>query len=277
MTRPFSLEHDIQLILGNKVSLNDQGLSARISGQLRIKAAADHLTTANGELLLQDGKYQAYGQDLTISQGELRFAGGAITNPGLNIRAERTMMVTTSSLNQNNNSRILSAPTQFDHTTTDLKIGLMITGTAEQPNIQLFSEPSGLSQNDILAYLLLGRSANKASTADNQYLWQAASALSTGTQSGIGHTLKKSLKIDDISIQSTLTANNEDRSTPEPTPTLVLGKHLNKKLYLSYQIGLLEPLNTLRLLYKFSHKWSMQAETGDHESGMDLYYTIEKD
>ena len=274
-TPRFQLYHDLQIVLGNKVLLNDRGLSARIAGKLHIKASPDHLTTANGEILIHDGKYQAYGQDLTISEGALHFAGGPLNNPGLNIRALRTITVATSSLNLTSES-ILATPSQFNDATTQLTIGLLISGTSAAPRITLFSEPSGLSQNDILSYLLLGRSSNQASSADSQYLWQAASALGTGgSQSGLGNSLKKSLKIDDISIDSVVEPG-ENHLSMQATPALTLGKQLNKRTYLSYKVGLLQPLNTLRLLYRFNKKWAIQAETGDHGSGMDVYYTIEK-
>ena len=276
--KTFRLSHDLQIQLGNKVRLNNRGLSARIKGALHIKASPNHLTVANGKIQIQDGKYQAYGQDLTISEGELLFAGGPINNPGLNITAQRTITVASTALRHLNNTRVLDTPTQFNDATTQLTIGLLIGGTSEQPQINLFSEPGGLSQNDILSYLLLGRSAAQATNADTQYLWQAASALGAGsTQSGLGYTLKKSLKIDDISIESALEPSNEDDGSLQATPALVLGKRLNKNLYLSYRVGLLQPLNTLRLLYSFSKKWSVQIATGDHGSGVDMYYTIEKD
>ena len=46
-------------------------------------------TQGTGEIQIVDGKYRAFGNELTIDPGRFVFGGGAIDNPGLDVRAYR--------------------------------------------------------------------------------------------------------------------------------------------------------------------------------------------
>jgi translocation and assembly module TamB len=56
--------------------------------------------------------------------------------------------------------------------------------------------------------------------------------------------------------------------------SFVAGKYLSPNLYVSYGIGLFDPVSTLRLRYILSSNWTLQAETGT-ATGTDLLYRIE--
>ena len=71
--------------------------------------------------------------------------------------------------------------------------------------------------------------------------------------------------IEDVGIESSLT--NET--------SIVLGKYLSPKLYVSYGISLTESLNTLKLRYTLGDHWTIKTEFGE-EGGADLVYTIDK-
>jgi translocation and assembly module TamB len=57
--------------------------------------------------------------------------------------------------------------------------------------------------------------------------------------------------------------------------SLVLGKYLSPRLYVSYGVSLTESLNTLKLRYSLDDRWTVKTEVGE-ERGADLVYTIEK-
>ena len=48
-------------------------------------------TQARGEVRLVEGRYKAYGQDLSVETGRLIFTGGLITDPAVELRAERNV------------------------------------------------------------------------------------------------------------------------------------------------------------------------------------------
>ena len=57
--------------------------------------------------------------------------------------------------------------------------------------------------------------------------------------------------------------------------SLVLGRYLSPRLYVSYGISLTQQLNTLKLRYTLGDHWTVKTEAGQ-ASGADLVYSIEK-
>lgn len=56
----------------------------------------------------------------------------------------------------------------------------------------------------------------------------------------------------------------------------MIGKYLTPSLYVSYGVGLFEPVNTLRLRYTISRRWRLVTESSTAASGGDLIYHIER-
>ena len=57
--------------------------------------------------------------------------------------------------------------------------------------------------------------------------------------------------------------------------SLVIGRYLSPKLYVSYGVGLVDSFNTLNFRYQLSSKWQLKGESGETQ-GADLLYTIER-
>ena len=55
--------------------------------------------------------------------------------------------------------------------------------------------------------------------------------------------------------------------------SFVAGTYLAPNLYVSYGIGLFDPISTLRLRYDISKHWSLEAERGVSSSADVLYRT----
>ncbi len=62
---------------------------------------------------------------------------------------------------------------------------------------------------------------------------------------------------------------------PLEEASLVAGKYLSPALYVSYGVGLFEPISTFRLRYLLSGRWTLQAESGRSTSA-DLLYRVER-
>ena len=126
------------------------GFTGRASRQILDRASALRLSTPNGRPQLQgviqasDGTYKAYGQKLVIERGSLAFTG-PVDNPRLDIQAMRPQSATASS--------------------SDVKVGVLISGTAQDPRVRLYSEPP-MSETEKLSWLVLGR--DLASAAECQ-------------------------------------------------------------------------------------------------------------
>jgi translocation and assembly module TamB len=71
--------------------------------------------------------------------------------------------------------------------------------------------------------------------------------------------------IDDVGIETDLSNDT----------SLVFGRYLSDKLYISYGISLAEAINTLKLRYTIGDRWTLKTESGKAQSA-DLEYVIRK-
>ncbi len=232
----------VELVLGRNVHFEGLGLTTDLDGRLKTRMRPGRAATGEGDLRLRDGRYKAYGQNLQIERGRLIFSGGPLTEPGLDIKAYR-------------------------QATTEIRAGVIVRGPLDKPQVSLYSEP-GMRETDQLSYLVLGRAAESRSEDDQAMLNNAALALGLKGGDFLAKRFKGTLGLDEVSI-GTQPGEQANQAS------LVLGKYLSPDIYVSYGIGLFEPVYTFRLRYQLSSKWSLQTESGV-ESGGDLFYTIER-
>lgn len=230
----------VRIVLGDSVSFQGFGFSARPQGSILATDEPGRATTGTGELILTGGRYRAYGQDLSVQRGRILFAGGPIDNPGLDIRATRTAR---------------------DGTVA----GLDIAGTLRYPEVTLFSEPA-MMQSEALAYLILGHPLGSASTSEGSRVAGAAASLGLKGGNLLASRIGQRFGLSEVSIEA---------EGPLEEAALVAGKYLSPRLYVSYGVGLFEPINTFRLRYMLSSRWTLQAESGK-AAGADALYRIER-
>jgi len=56
--------------------------------------------------------------------------------------------------------------------------------------------------------------------------------------------------------------------------SLVLGRYLSPRLYLSYGVDLVESIQTFKLFYTIGDKWTLRTEPYGKDTGADIVYTI---
>ncbi|PWK39963.1 translocation/assembly module TamB domain-containing protein [Pseudomonas sp. OV226] len=227
---PLAMKMDIDVVVGeDKLSFAGFGLTANVQGHVHI---GDNLDT-RGELWLNDGRYRAYGQRLTVRRARLLFAG-PLDQPYLDVEAIRQ--------------------------TDDVIAGIRLSGSAEQPTTQIFSEPA-MSQEQALSYLVLGRPLS-SNGEDNNMLAQAALGLGLMGSSGVTGGLAKDLGIQDFQL---------DTQGSGSTTSVVASGNISEKLSLRYGVGVFEPANTIALRYKLSKKVYLEAASGV-ASSLDIFY-----
>lgn len=229
----------IRLTLGDRVNFYGFGFEGRFSGSLLLIDQPGELTTASGELNIPEGRYRAYGQRLDITDGRLLFSGGPLTNPGLDIRAVRV--------------------------TGDVTAGIKVRGSLDQPVLELFSIPA-MGETDALSYLLLGRPMENTSDEEGATMAKAALALGLAGGDKFARLIGNRFGLDEVRVES---SDGGDQAS------LVMGRYLSPKLYISYGVGLVEAFNTFAVRYQISEKWQLKAESGEYQ-GADLFYTIER-
>ncbi len=268
---PTNLGLSIQFKLGDRINFKFHDLTAKLTGSLNISQRPGSLPRATGELSTVNGTYKAYGKTLIIQTGRLTYAGNLLTNPGIDLRAiQHIRSVGYAAQSQFNSSAIQPVYTGTDTIT----VGVWIRGTINKPILTLFSEPAGLSQGDILSYLVLGQPQSLASGSSGLSLLGMASSSYSGGAGNVTDKLQNTLGLSEFSVGSTEYYDTTSNST-QSASTVNLGRNLGRNLSLHYNIGLFSSLSIFSLRYDISKHFAIQSETSALENGGDLLYQVE--
>ena len=230
----------ITLDLGPNFQVRGNGLVTRLAGSLELRSAGTDLTPRlTGELATVGGTYRAYGQQLSIEQGVLRFAG-PYNNPSLDILAIRPNL--------------------------QQRVGVQIRGTARSPVARLYAEPD-LPDAEKLSWLILGRAAGSGG-AETAMLQQAALALLRGNGKPLTGSLGDAVGLDELSVRG--------GATGADASTVLLGKRLSRDFYVAYERSLAGILGTLYIFFDLSRRVTVRAQTGE-QSAIDLIFTLPYD
>ncbi|HUQ73892.1 MAG TPA: translocation/assembly module TamB domain-containing protein [Burkholderiales bacterium] len=235
-TTNLPVQLNLDLELGDNLTVLMQGLEGKLTGRVNVTTAKDGELRAYGRLSTLNATFFAYGQKLQVDPGVLIF-DGPLDNPALQITAWRRNQA--------------------------VEVGVQISGTVRAPRVQLVSQPA-VSEGERLSWLVLGRAPTDATKADLGLLQAAAGALlARGDSMPLDRRLARSFGLDEVSFRGT--GEVQDR-------VLAFGKRLSDKLYVSYEQGLgTVASNLVKLDYALSRRWSVRAETGT-SSGLSLFY-----
>jgi len=237
---------DLRIQLGDAVKFEGFGLTTDISGNLRLRQNPGELLRGEGVLSLKEGRYQAYGQDLVIRNGDLVFVND-LENPQLRLVAIR----------------------EPSKTSDDVIVGLRASGPARGPSISLFSEPP-LSEQEQMSYLISGVAPNSDKEIDASAL-AAQQALSYALESNAGESLTsfagQTLGIRDLRVTSD--TNNDGTQ-------IGLSGYLTPNLLVRYGVGMFDSVNSLTLQYQLLKNLDLEAVSGKC-TAMDLLGAVEKD
>jgi translocation and assembly module TamB len=232
----FSVNSDIRLLLGKRVNLEALGLTGRLAGSLNITTTPGNPTRGSGELGVAEGKYMALGRKLDIERGRLIFSGGLVADPGIDIRATKEF--------------------------PEFKAGVNVRGSLREPRMTFFSEPA-LPQSQVVSLLLAGGTLENAQRSDAANAGRDALLKQGGAI--LAQQLGQRIGIEDVGIEQNLA--NET--------SLVFGKYLSSRLYISYGISLAEAINTIKMRYSINDHWTLRTEAGK-EASAEIVYTLEK-
>jgi len=237
----------VKVDLGRRTHLTGKGLDGKLAGTLTVIEEPGRATRGQGQIAVS-GTYKAYGQDLAIQSGKLLFAGTPIDNPGLDLRAVRSL---------NPNATIDEGQ----------EVGLLITGTAQRPILTVFSNPP-MEQSDALSYLITGKPLSQVSSGEGDMVDAAAQALGSAAGDLLAKSIGSKLGIDEIGVSSNEALGGESAFT--------VGKYLSPRLYLSYGVGLFEPGQVITLRYRLSQRWNLEVQNATEFSRASLNYRLER-
>ncbi|HEY0334865.1 MAG TPA: translocation/assembly module TamB domain-containing protein [Stenotrophomonas sp.] len=231
------LDMDLALVLGDEVRMAGFGLKGALTGQMQVRSRPGREMTANGGLDVS-GRYKAYGQDLTITRGQLTWNNNIVSDPRINIRAERRI--------------------------GDVTAGINVTGRAESPRADVWSEPA-MSQSEALSYLVLGRGLSTASGSEASQVTAASAALSAGSGL-IASQLGARLGLDEAGVSQSGSLGS----------VVGFGKYLSPRLYVGYGVALVGGSSVITLKYLLTRGFDVEVESSTIETRGSVNWRREK-
>ena len=228
--------------LGNDFAVQGHGVTTRLTGELDIRSTQGlgSPPRVTGEIRTDNGKYRAYGQQLDIETGVVRF-NGTLENPSLDVLALRPDI--------------------------SVRAGVQITGTAQSPRVRLYSDPV-MPDAEKLSWVVLGHSTANGG-AEAALLQQAALSLLGRRGVGPGSVANR-LGLDEVDFRAP--ADGESASGA----VLTFGKRFSQRMYVTYESTLTSALGTLFIFYDLTRNLTLRAQTGTR-SAVDLIYTVNFD
>ncbi|TWH99113.1 autotransporter translocation and assembly factor TamB [Luteimonas cucumeris] len=233
-----ALDTELAVTLGDDVRLEGFGLSGRITGRIQVRARPGREMTATGGLDVS-GKYKAYGQQLDITRGQLSWSNHIISDPRINIRAERRV--------------------------GEVTAGIDVTGRAQAPRALVWSDPV-MQQSQAISYLMLGRNLAGANSADALRVDAASAALAAGS-GVIASQLGRRLGLDEAGVTESRALGGS---------VVGFGKHLTPKLWVGYGVSLVGAGQVFTLKYLLRLGFDIQIESSTVENRASINWRREK-
>ena len=237
---PFDIETAVSIDIGNDFKLDAFGLKAGLTGHLNV-TQKDKGPFVTGEIHLIDGTYRSFGQDLVIQEGKI-VMNGAVDQPSLSITAIRNP----------------------DNIEDDVTAGIKVTGSADAPQVTVFSDPS-MPQANALSYLLRGQDID--GEAGGNAMTTALIGLSLAQSGKLVGELGQAVGVQDLQLD---TAGSGDDSQVTVSGYILPG------LQVKYGVGIFNSVGEFTVRYRLMKDLYVEAVSG-LTSAVDVLYQFEFD
>lgn len=236
---------DLGVKFGDDVRFAAMGMvKGNLAGGINIYKKLEHKDIRSaGEIRVVDGTADVYGRKFNFATARVIF-NGEIANPTLNVE-------------------VVADPESIEG---DVVVGARVTGTAQAPDIKLFSKPS-MSENEVLSYILYGHGldknvANQDSNNSNMLLGLGVSGLS-----GLAQGVAGAFGVDNVKLGTQGRGDN--------TQVEVQG-YVTRKLRLSYGYGVFNSVGEFKIRYELIR--NLYAEfVSSIDQAVDIIYSFEFD
>ncbi|MCA0197237.1 MAG: translocation/assembly module TamB domain-containing protein [Proteobacteria bacterium] len=236
--RTAPLDMDLALVLSNDVVVTGYGMKGTTRGRLQIRARPGHEMRATGALEI-GGRYRAYGQDLTVTHGQLTWSNNLIDDPRIALRAERRV--------------------------GEVVAGINVSGSVSTPQVEVWSNPA-MPQSEALAYLMLGRSLEGATRTQAQQVTATSAALSAGTGLLAGQ-LGMRLGFDDAGVMHSRALGGS---------VVGVGKYITPRLYVGYGVSLVGAGQVVILKFLLNRGFDVELESSTVETRTSVNWRTER-
>jgi len=194
---PSNFALDIRIRANDQVFVEGMGLESEWSLAMRVSGTAT-TPKVNGSATIVRGTYNFAGKRFDINRGNVRFSGGVLSDPTLDISASTT--------------------------TNGINAIINITGTGQRPQVAFTSSPA-LPQDEVLSRLLFGSSPQNLSAIEALQLAAALNSLRGG-----GGGLNPLGKLRGAAGIDRLRILGADQATGRGT-ALAAGKYITDNIY----------------------------------------------
>ncbi|MGK0172772.1 MAG: translocation and assembly module TamB, partial [Gammaproteobacteria bacterium] len=172
-TSPSTVSLDVEVDFPQEIFIRGRGLDSEWGGNIAVKGTAAAPIVV-GRIESRRGQLELIGRVFTLVRGHIVFAGAREIDPTLGIRLQREANGITGRIN--------------------------IEGTASSPELSFSSTPS-VSEDEVLARVLFGRSSNNLSATEALQLAAGVAALTQG-EAGAVDKVRDSLGLDVLRVES---------------------------------------------------------------------------
>ncbi|WP_394243640.1 autotransporter assembly complex protein TamB [Vibrio astriarenae] len=239
-TIPFALETDVNIHIGDDFKLSAFGLNGSLVGNLNV-AQRDKGPVVNGEVNILDGYYRSFGQDLLIDEGKI-LMNGPVDQPYIVITAIRNP----------------------DNTEDDVTAGIRVTGPADEPVVEIFSEPA-MPQANALSYLLRGQDIDGESGGNA--ITTTLIGLSLARSGKVVGEIGEAFGVQDLQLD---TAGTGDDSQVTVSGYILPG------LQVKYGVGIFDSVGEFTVRYRIMKDLYIEVVSG-LDSAVDVLYQFEFD
>ena len=256
----------LDIYLSNQVLINAQGLTGNLLGHLTLLKSPHQPILGVGRITINGGKFTILGRELNLApHSGVIFRRNLLNNPNLDVQAYTVVNV--------------NDTTGQDIAMDDVKVAVNITGTATNPQFTFFSSPGGLTQNDIISYLVLGSSSTGASPAVAGQLLQAVTSMrgkSKDNLTSIGNRVKQGLGFTELGVETEASLTSPGVQSTQQSTFVVLGRRITPNLSARYKFDPLSGTNILAFYYLLTKHFRIQTEKSTLGTGADALYTFEE-
>ncbi|MGF1611020.1 MAG: translocation/assembly module TamB domain-containing protein [Kiloniellales bacterium] len=228
---------DLVIDMPGRIFVRGQGLDSEWGGNLKITGTAD-APIINGELSVVRGQLTVIGRTFQLDKGVVSFTGGEEINPLLDVAAR--------------------------YEGSDLTVTALVTGSAQDPQFELTSQPS-LPQDEILSRVLFGKSSAQLTAFEAVQLAQVAADLTGkgGQGAGLLDRARTVMGVDVLRVEA-------DESG---APTVAAGRYLTEKVYVGVRQGAAASSGSVGVEVELTPHISVKSDvgqTGESDIGINF-------
>ena len=224
------VELDLRIRAPDGVFVDNNFAKMEMSADLHVSGKATS-PALDGKVEVLYGEVTVGSRVFTITGGSAVFQTGERLNPVLNITAE----------------------SQIRSTDSEYMVRVAVTGSADNPRVQFSSDDPGLSQNDVLSLVTLGRTTHEQSRDSGVGVGDVLSLLPSEYTGDVSQHVRSIFRVDRFEVEPAYV-----RNTGTIEPRVTIGKDLTDRIraLASTSFGV-EAQNTVQLEYRITSRISL--------------------